>query len=148
MQTDSTRALDAKVRFSNITVTAVTSFLILWSRGRRTPVGQRQKTGWQRHQNRVGKQAVAEPPCAVHLTHRAAGRNRAFGVSDPNPAGNLAAGSVGGGASRVRIDSLVLTHLGYPPDKEWNYSITHWSMPEEDKLTMSRFLEMHGGTCA
>ena len=41
-----------------------------------------------------------------------------------------------------------LVNLYYLPYKEWNYSITHWSMPEEDKLTMSRFLEMHGGTCA
>ena len=41
-----------------------------------------------------------------------------------------------------------LFNLYYLPYKEWNYSISHWSMPEEDKLTMSRFLEMHGGTCA
>ena len=40
MQTDSTHAPDKTVRGSNLTVTAVTSFFILWSRGSRTPEGQ------------------------------------------------------------------------------------------------------------
>ena len=65
----------------------------------------------------------------MHLTHRAAhGSN--------------------GGASRVRIDSLVLTHDGHPPDAGWNYSVNHWSVPEHDKQTMRSFLERHGGSCA
>jgi len=135
VQTDSTRAPDLTVRFSNLTVTAVTSFLVLWSRR--------------------GEQATAGPwpPCAVHLTHRATamGRSRysrVRQVADPNPRESAAAGGAGGGnASRVRIDSLVLTHIGYPPDQEWNYSMAHWSVPEDDKQTMRRFLERHGGTC-
>ena len=65
--------------------------------------------------------------CAVHLTHRA------------TPSSN-------GGASRVRIDSLVLTHGGYPPTQEWNYALK-WANSSE-RQTMRSFLERHGGKCA
>lgn len=124
MQTDSAFAADPTVRYSNLTVTATTSFLILWSR----------------------EQATVERPCAVHLTHLATS------PTNPNHRGNTGRARPGpagpAGRSRVRVDSLVLQHFGYPPDKAWNYSIDHWSMPPNSKQTMRRFLERHGGKCA
>ena len=65
--------------------------------------------------------------CAVHLTHRA------------TPSSD-------GRASRVRIDSLVLTHWGYPPTGEWNYALK-WA-PSSQRQIMTTFLERHGGKCA
>lgn len=124
VKTDSALAADPTVRYSNLTVTAVTSFLILWSR----------------------EQATAERPCAVHLTHLAAN------PTDHDHRGNTGRARPGRAGpavrSRVRVDSLVLQHFGYPPDKAWNYAINHWSMPPNDKQTMRRFLERHGGKCA
>ena len=71
-------------------------------------------------------QAAADQPCAVHLTHRATslrpGHTQRFdGIESTRRR------DVKSGASRVRIDSLVLTEFA---DPSWNYSINHWSMSE------------------
>ena len=81
----------------------------------------------EKHAHRPRAQQLLLSQCAVHLTHRA------------TPSSN-------GGASRVRIDSLVLTHGGYPPTQEWNYALK-WANSSE-RQTMRSFLERHGGRCA
>lgn len=42
------------------------------------------------------------------------------------------------------LHTYILPTITY---KGWNYSIGHFTMLENDKQTMRRFLERHGGKC-
>ena len=99
VQTDAKLANDPDFRTQNISVTATTSFVVLWKK--------------------------APQPCAVRITHE---DKRSMGGSS--------------GRSRVRIDSLVLTHMS---EHRWNYTRGHRTVRAFERAAMETFEA--GGEC-